>query len=140
MIVYLAGPMSGWPEHNFPAFNKAAASLREQGHVVLNPAENVGDGDDAVAEEKSRRAYFMRLDIFQIIGRNPKASPVDAVVVLPDWHLSRGARLEVEIALQLDVPILWAHSLKELTEFDLEVARQHLPKEYLKPNYKGVAA
>lgn len=38
--IYIAGPMSGLPEFNYPAFNRAAAVLRAQGHHVENPAEN----------------------------------------------------------------------------------------------------
>ncbi len=38
--IYLAGPMTGLPDYNFPAFMKAAAYLRSQGAIVFNPAEN----------------------------------------------------------------------------------------------------
>ena len=44
--VYVAGPMSGMPGHNFPAFNAAADSLRAQGWHVENPAEH-GEVDGA---------------------------------------------------------------------------------------------
>jgi hypothetical protein len=38
--VYLAGPMTGLPEFNYPAFNAEAARLRALGYQVENPAEN----------------------------------------------------------------------------------------------------
>lgn len=139
MRVYLAGPMSGWPEHNFPAFNARAAELRAKGIEVFNPAENAGDGDAAEAD-KNRRAYFIRKDIFAIVGDGEAASKVDAVVLLEDWHLSRGARLEVEIAMQCDIPVLWADTLAPLTHDELRFARDHYNEHYLFPNYRGVPA
>lgn len=36
--IYIAGPMTGIPDYNRPAFNEYAAKLVEQGHTVLNPA------------------------------------------------------------------------------------------------------
>lgn len=90
--IYLAGPMSGYPEHNFPAFNEAARVLRERGHSVFNPAENV---EGRTGEPRS---FYMRLDI-------PALLACDAVVLLPGWRNSRGANLEVWMALDLDMPI-----------------------------------
>lgn len=90
--LYLAGPMSGIPQHNYPLFNRVARMLREQGHDVFNPAENK-DGD-----ARRSRAYYMRLDI-------PALLACDAIVALPDWEGSRGANLEMWIAIDLEMPI-----------------------------------
>jgi len=40
MKIYIAGPMSGLPEFNYPAFHAADAELRALGHETLNPANN----------------------------------------------------------------------------------------------------
>ena len=37
--IYIAGPMTGLPELNFPAFHAEAARLRAFGYEVINPAE-----------------------------------------------------------------------------------------------------
>ena len=44
-VLYIAGPMSGWPESNYPLFHAAEEILREAGYEVINPARN-GDGED----------------------------------------------------------------------------------------------
>ena len=89
--LYLAGPMSGHPQHNFPLFNQAATLLREQGFEVFNPAENKDDG------VLRSRAFYMWRDI-------PALMNSEAIAVLPGWHESRGASLEMWIAVDLDIP------------------------------------
>ena len=37
--LYLAGPMTGYPEDNRPRFNQLARVLRDRGFDVVNPAE-----------------------------------------------------------------------------------------------------
>lgn len=134
-VLYLAGPMTGLPQHNFPAFMKAAERLRHQGYTVFNPAEN-----PATNGIINPRSYYMRLDIFAIIGSTVYANPVDGIAVLPDWFRSRGARLEVEIGLELGVPIFWAETMEPLTEDDWELAREFSHPEYFRGLHTGVAA
>jgi hypothetical protein len=44
--VYIAGPMTGHPDWNFPAFHAAASAWRELGWEVINPAEAFGGQTD----------------------------------------------------------------------------------------------
>ncbi len=90
--LYLAGPMSGYSQHNFPLFDRVTAQLREQGFEVFNPAENF-DGD-----VRRPRAFYMQLDI-------PALIESQAIVVLPGWRESRGANLEVWLALDMGIPL-----------------------------------
>ena len=47
MRIYVAGPMTGHPQLNFPAFHTEAARLRALGYEVVNPAElNADPGAD----------------------------------------------------------------------------------------------
>jgi hypothetical protein len=85
MRLYIAGPMSGLPEYNYPAFHAAEADLRAAGHYVLNPARN---------PECDSWEGYMRAAIRQVIQ-------ADAVAFLPGSHNSRGARLELTIAAAL---------------------------------------
>ena len=85
--VYLAGPMSGIEALNFPAFHKAAASLRASGYDVVNPAEINSDPN-------AGWNACMRADIAQLVT-------CDRIALLPGWEKSKGARLEKHIATEL---------------------------------------
>ncbi len=93
MRVYIAGPMTGHKNLNFPAFERAAKSLRHRGHVVVSPHE-----DDA--SDLSWGALLSQ-DVAIIA-----CSGVEAVVVLPGWETSRGARLETFVAMLCRMPVL----------------------------------
>jgi len=90
--LYLAGPMSGITQFNFPLFNHVAGRLRARGYEVFNPAENPDRGT------RQPRSYYMRLDI-------PALLASEAVVLLPGWRESRGASLEVWIAIDVGMPL-----------------------------------
>lgn len=105
MRIYLSGPMSGQPEFGYPVFREHAARLRADGYDVVDPSENFG-GDPS----HERRAYI-RLDIGHVLD-------VEAVAVLPGWEKSRGARLEVNIARELGLPVFDALTMKPLITGD----------------------
>ena len=90
--IYVAGPMTGYPELNFPAFHAAAAQLRAAGHHVENPAEI---NPDPSAEWLD----CMRADIARLVT-------CDAIQLLPGWSKSRGACLEHQIAVGLGLEII----------------------------------
>jgi hypothetical protein len=91
MKVYIAGPMTGLPDFNFPAFHAAAVKLRALGFEVENPAEN------AEPPCKSWLGY-MRMAVAQV-------AKVDALVLLPGWEDSRGARVEFNLAVGLGLHV-----------------------------------
>lgn len=96
MKYYIAGPMTGRPNNNFPAFHAAAAHLRGQGHEVVNPAE-LQAPDDQTWQNYMRGALRAMLTC-------------EAVVFLPGWMQSNGARLERMVAERLRMPVYdYAH-------------------------------
>ena len=104
MKVYLAGPMRGLPEFNFPAFNAAAARLREIGYTVFNPAEKgyekeISEFPDLQESLAFRRKVFA-LDMEYI------ALEADIVVLLPGWEKSKGACAEKALAEAIGLDIL----------------------------------
>lgn len=90
--IYVAGPMTGLPDFNYPAFNAAAATLRAQGHTVLNPAEN------PVPACGTWQGY-MRLALAQLVQ-------CECIVLLPGWAESKGALIERKLAQVLGMDVL----------------------------------
>lgn len=91
MRVYLSGPMSGIPEHNFPAFHAAAARLRAAGYEVANPAE-------INTETGGEWSTYLRADIKALCD-------CQGLMLLPGWERSAGAHLELHIAHRLEIGI-----------------------------------
>lgn len=86
MKIYLAGPMSGLPEFNYPAFNHTAKLFRDKGHEVLNPAENFSGDTSLPYPTYCGAAMKQTLE-------------ADAIVLLHGWFYSFGAQLELLVAL-----------------------------------------
>ncbi|ACV57540.1 DUF4406 domain-containing protein [Alicyclobacillus acidocaldarius] len=106
---YLAGPMSGYPDFNRPAFHEAAARLRAQGLIVVNPAEIRGDEDCEWDD-------WMRAALHCLLGCH-------AVVFLPGWEFSRGAQLEYMVATGLEMPV-FEYRDGEITPLVVQTARR----------------
>jgi nucleoside 2-deoxyribosyltransferase len=103
--VYIAGPMTGIPEHNAPAFDRAEIDLIERGFVVISPVQmDREDGISLEAEAASNGDW----DWARALARDIRVviCEVDAIVVLPGWTKSRGAFLETEAAYALGKPVL----------------------------------
>lgn len=84
--IYISGPMTGIPDLNKQAFEKAEKDLREAGYEVLNPWLL-----DSYRPKEMTWAERVRDDIKLMMICN-------AVAVLPGWLNSRGARLETDVA------------------------------------------
>lgn len=114
MKIYVAGPMRGYPEFNFPAFHAAAAELRGAGHEVFSPAEKDNErhgvdiskgnmaGDEAVAakEHGFNLREALGLDLAYICAE------ADAIALLPGWKNSKGATAEHATAVALGLKVI----------------------------------
>ncbi|WP_236222260.1 DUF4406 domain-containing protein [Pseudomonas asiatica] len=92
--VYIAGPMTGIEDFNFPAFNAMADNMRAGGWHVENPA-------DHGVVHGAEWADYLRYDVGRL-------ATCEAIMLLPGWSKSKGANLEVTIARQLGMRIMLA--------------------------------
>ena len=92
---YIAGPMTGQPDFNYPAFHAVATTLRAE-HPdwdVINPAEKF-DGDRSLPWQTYLRAAIQQV------------AAADVIVLMPGWWRSKGARLELDVALGLGLEVI----------------------------------
>lgn len=107
MRLYIAGPMTGIPHFNIPAFDEAAAYLRSLGHDIVSPAELDDPSDRAAAfasPDGSAVHYESGKTWGDFLARDVKLisdGRFDGIAVLPGWERSRGARLETFVGMAL---------------------------------------
>ena len=90
--IYLSGPMTGYPELNFPAFHAAADVLRSKGLEVANPAEIDPEGEQSWSA-------CMRAGLKAMLD-------CCTVALLPGWEDSKGANIEARLALNLGMRVV----------------------------------
>ncbi|HIG9789471.1 TPA: DUF4406 domain-containing protein [Escherichia coli] len=115
--IYIAGPMTGYPDYNCAAFNAKASELMAEGHIVLNPAVLPGG--------LCQSEY---MDICLAMVRS-----ADAIYLLKGWDVSAGARAEHALAEKLGLTVIYeapsdtdcrmaAHLYRELVDALRDVA------------------
>lgn len=93
MKVYVAGPMRGLPDLNYPAFDAARDLISKLGHEPVSPADL--DRETGVTEESAQAEDFiagaLRRDFAALVT-------CDAIAFLPGWKNSVGANAERRVA------------------------------------------
>lgn len=91
MKLYLSGPMTGYPELNYPLFCRTALKLRATGYSVVNPAETT--------PPESTYEEALEKDLRDLVG-------CQGVALLPGWEDSYGAQKEVSLAIEKGLPVI----------------------------------
>ena len=91
--IYIAGPMTGYKDYNFPAFNKAELDLRNSAWDVENPTKH-GIVEGATWED------YMLSCLEQI-------SKCGNMYMLKGWESSRGAQIEHSLANTLGLIVYY---------------------------------
>lgn len=89
MKVYISGKITGDADYK-KKFQNAENFLEAAGFEVFNPAKETAPGKSW--------AFYMRNDIKQLVD-------CDAIFLLKDWEESKGAKLEYNLAQQLEIKI-----------------------------------
>lgn len=100
--LYLAGPMTGLPEFNYPAFHAAATNAACEGFIVHNPASLNLRAESA--EHRDAWAYCMKQALKMMMQ-------CDAILMLDGWADSKGAKIEWNLAQQLNFQVYYEGDL-----------------------------
>lgn len=115
MKIYLAGPMRGYAEFNYPAFHAAALKLRADGHEVFSPAEHdlklygkdISKGNVNGCEELAAKEHGFSLrdafggDLAWICAQ------AEAIALMRGWERSKGASAEKAVAEALGLHVIY---------------------------------
>lgn len=109
MKYYLAGPMTGYKKFNFPLFVSVTKGLRRIGYDITSPVETdepdmqeiAWKSEDGTHDEQFKETWGQVLakDVLLI------ADEMESIILLPHWNKSKGARLEVFVAVLCGYPI-----------------------------------
>ena len=102
-VIYIAGPMKGKEDLNFPAFNEAYYQLREQGDEVINPvhlSRDLSTKLNVSLRDLTEREFALE-DTQAIITR------CTHMYMLEGWEYSKGAKAEHALAEWLGLTILY---------------------------------
>ncbi|WP_026601446.1 DUF4406 domain-containing protein [Methylomonas sp. 11b] len=108
--LFLAGPMSGIANYNYPAFHSYAQKLRNKGYHVENPA-------DSPPPKCVTWLGYQRNAIRQMLT-------CQTVAFLPNWQRSKGASEQYVLASKLEIPCFYAADLIEHGSAALQIKRQ----------------
>jgi Domain of unknown function (DUF4406)/Domain of unknown function (DUF5664) len=92
-MIYVAGPMRGIKDLNFPAFDKARIKLKEEGYDVISPADL--DRQHGLTNNKG----YAKRDVAEILK-------CDAIYLLKGWEDSVGASAEFFLARWIGLDII----------------------------------
>ncbi len=91
-MIYIAGPITGRPDLNRPAFAAAADKLRAEGWSVYSPSSANLEGMPL--------ARIMQIVLTQLCE-------CDTIAMLPGWWCSGGARVEWLLARYLKLRFIY---------------------------------
>lgn len=103
---YIAGPMSGYAEFNFPAFFAAQELFESKGYEVFNPASKDNEAnvqtDKSFAEGDDQKLMQSGWDFRAAFDWDcNKVIYADAIYMLKGWEKSSGARAEHAVAVSI---------------------------------------
>lgn len=107
-IAYVAGPMRGYENFNFPAFDVARSRLVNAAYHVISPADidrAAGVKEDPEGKQEGRTLDFVYRDLMTLMLIAEYAGTDPIIVMLDGWEKSTGAVAEFFVARWLGIRV-----------------------------------
>lgn len=106
MILYISGPMTGYPNFNRGSFAAAKEYIEQIDQLhdktvteILSPADiTQGESEEGLHEADKPWGFYMRQAVKMLME-------ADQIVMLPGWEDSKGARREFDLAVDLGMQV-----------------------------------
>lgn len=99
MKYYLAGKMTGLEEYGYQMFERAATELRSRGLEIVSPHE--------LHPHETRATRSMGPYKLYAIAGITALLKCDAIILMEGWSTSKGARKELDFAINLGQKIFY---------------------------------
>ena len=99
---YVAGPMTGYENYNYPYFAEVAAILRQTGLLIESPHENPWPEGHKKMSNSDLWKYMMEVTDAQL-------SKCQGIILLKGWPQSTGACIELSKAMTKNWPVYYYH-------------------------------
>ena len=100
--IYISGKISGLDyKEAGDIFQAKETELLENGYLVVNPFKIAPEAKELKEGGKPSWSDFMRADIRELCL-------CDEIYMLDNWKTSKGAAIELELALNLEIKVSWS--------------------------------
>jgi len=115
-IVYIAGPLTtGWDRKDHKFIEDKIRAAEEYAIALVN--QGIGffcsHAHTAFHNEKGSK---MSESYYYELAREFMKRSADALLAMPGWETSKGAKMEVNLAKELNLPIFYPKSPDDLSE------------------------
>lgn len=121
--VFIAGPMRGYDNYNFPEFDRLEKILEDNGIECVNPGR--------ISRKFKEADVNSDMSIYNEMVRQQQEAErtCNAILLLDGWQWSRGARLEVKTAAELGMQFLLESDIEAALEKKQINEPHHLERE-----------
>jgi hypothetical protein len=115
-IVYIAGPLTtGWDGKDREFLVNKIKAAEEYGVVLANNGIGFFCSHSHTSFHREKGS-IMPEDFYYELGGEFLKRSADALLAMPGWEASNGAKMEVEIAKQMNLPVFYTQSPDDIGE------------------------